>query len=93
MFTQSQRLWFLSVMSDTHAAVKTGRLKELNIQKVDGIVFVQGRASTGMEKFFGKSALHVLMGSTRIAHIIMLDAYCQDHTERDIALAMSRKTA
>ena len=56
MLTQSQWLWFLSVMSETHAAVKAGRLKELNIQEVDGIVVMQGRASTGMEKFFGNSA-------------------------------------
>ena len=93
MLTQSQRLWFLSVMSETHASVKAGRLKELNIQEVDGIVVMQGRASTGMEKFFGNSALPVIMGSTRVAYLIMLDAHCQDHTGRDITLAMSRKTA
>ena len=33
------------------------------------------------------------MGSTRVAYLIMLDAHYQDHTGRDIKLAMSRKTA
>ena len=33
------------------------------------------------------------MDSTKVAYLIMSDAHCQDHTGRDITLAMSRKTA
>ena len=68
-------------------------LRELDIQDRDGIKVIQGRAATGMRKFFGQDELPVIMGSTRIAYLIMLDAHCQDHTGRDITLATSRHTA
>ena len=89
----SKNLWFLSVMPDTMEALKAGRLKELNTKIVDGIVLMQGRATSGMEKFFGQSTLPVIMGSTRIAYLVMLDAHCMDHTGRDTTVGMSRKTA
>ena len=89
----SKKLWFHSAMPATIAAVKAGRLRELDIQEIDGLQVVQGRAASGMQKFFGQNSLPVIMGSTRIAYLIMLDAHCMDHTGRDITLAMSRHTA
>ena len=59
ILTLSQQLWVPSVMSETHAAVRAGPLKELNIQEVDGIVAMQGRVSPGMENSFGNSALPI----------------------------------
>ena len=89
----ARRLWFLSVMSDTVDALKAGRLKELDIKDDNGIQVIQGRASSGMRKFFGQGTLPVIMGSTRIAYLIMLDAHNQDHTAKDITIATSRHTA
>ena len=89
----SRRLWFLSAMPETNAASNEGRLKELNVKNDNGIIVIQGRASIGMKQFFGQANLPVIMGSTRIAYLIMLDAHKQDHAGKDITLATSRHTA
>ena len=80
-------------MPDTVAALKAGRLKELDIKDDNGMRVIQGRAASGMMKFFGQDTLPVIMGSTRIAYLIMLDAHNQDHTAKDITIATSRHTA
>ena len=90
----AKRLWFLAVMPETKTAWEAGRLKELNVKENDdGIITVEGRASVGMRQFFGQSSLPVIMGSTRVAYLIMLDAHNQDHAGKDITLATSRHTA
>ena len=91
--SHAKRLWFLSAMPTTVEAMKAGKLRELDVREIDGLHVIQGRASTGMLKFFGQNYLPIIMGSTRIAYLIMLDAHCKDHTGRDITLAMSRQTA
>ena len=68
-------------------------MKELNVKNDKGIIIFQGRASAGMEHFFGQDNLPVIMGNTRIAELIMLEAHYQDHAAKDITLAMSRHTA
>ena len=89
----AKRLWLLSAMPDTVAAIQAGRLRELDIQDKEGLKVVKGRASVGMMNFFGQGELPVLMASTRIAYLIMLDAHCQDHAGRDITISTSRHTA
>ena len=90
---QSQKLWFLSAMPETVSALKAGRLRELDIQDRNSLKVIQGRASTGIRHFFGQGELPVIMGSTRLAFLIMLDAHKQDHAGRDITMATSRHTA
>jgi len=89
----ANRLWFLSVMPETKAAWKAGRLRELNVKEDDGIIVVEGRASHGMRQFFGQTNLPVIMGSTRVAYLVMLEAHNQDHAGKDITLATSRHAA
>ena len=93
LLQQSQSLWFLSAMPETVSALKAGRSRELDIQDRNGLKVDQGRASTGMRHFFGQGELPVIMGSTRLAFLIMLDAHKQDHAGRDITIATSRHTA
>ena len=78
-------------MPETLAALHAGRLKELDTKVVDVIIVMVGRVSAGIEKFFGQSSLPVIMGSTRIAYLIMLDSHCIGHTGWYITLAMSKK--
>ena len=40
-------------MPEALAALHAGRLKELDTKVVDDIIVMIGRASAGMEKFFG----------------------------------------
>ena len=89
----AKRLWFLAVMPETKAARDAGRLRELNVKEDDGIIVVEGRASSGMRQFFGQNNLPVIMGSTRVAYLVMLEAHNQDHAGIDITLATSRHTA
>ena len=57
----SKRLWFISSMAATHDAMKAGRLRELDIREIDGMQVICGRASSSLQKFFGKNYLPVLM--------------------------------
>ena len=86
-------LWFRSVMKDTVDAEKKGRLKELDLQQVDGMRVVIGRAKTGLRTLFGQNYLPVILGSTRVAELIMTSAHYKDHTGRDITQAMARQEA
>ena len=89
----SKRLWFISAMGATIEALKAGKLKELDVRDVDGMKVVCGRASAGLQNFFGKNHLPILMGNTRVAYLVMLHAHCKDHTGRDVTMAMSRLDA
>ena len=90
---EAKRQWFISEMVHTQEALQRGRLKELNIHDMNGMKVVCGRASTGLQKFFGQNYLPVLMGNTRIAYLVMLHAHCIDHTGRDVTMALSRLDA
>ena len=59
-----------------------------------GIVFTQGCVGQGIERLLGVSRLPVLMPSTRLAKLIMIESHCEDHrkTPSD-ALARSREQA
>ena len=80
-------------MSDTRAALEAGKLRDLNLQDQGGINVICGRAPVGMKKFFGENSLPVIMGSTRIAYLIMLEAHNKDHAAKDITITTSRHTA
>ena len=86
-------LWFLTVMKNTTEAMANGKLKELDVQEKDGMKVVVGRAQTGLQHFFGKGYLPIIMGDTRIAELIMMSAHWKDHTGRDITQAMARHEA
>ena len=82
----AMRLWYLSVMPETNTALEKGRLKDLNVRDENGIKVVQGRAPSGMRHFFGQDRLPVIMGSTRVAYLVMLDAHNRDHCDKDITI-------
>ena len=89
--SHAKRLWFLSAMNDTQSAIEQGKLRELDTQtSADGLKVVVGRASKGLQKFFGKESLPVLMGHTRVAYLVMLSAHGKDHCGKDITMATAR---
>ena len=89
----AKNLWFRSVMDDTNDALVNGKLKELDVKDIDGLKVVLGRAEIGLQKFFGKNYLPVIMGHTRVAELIMMSAHWKDHTGRDITMATARHEA
>ena len=93
LIQSAKRLWFISAMPDTLSALDSGRLRELDIQVIDGLQVVHGRASHGLQRYFGSSYLPVLMATSRVAFLIMLHAHSQDHAGRDITVSMSRHEA
>ena len=90
---EAKRLWFLSAMVETIEAQKAGKLKELDIQDINGLKVTCGRAAAGLQNFLGSNFLPVIMASTRVAYLIMLDSHNRDHAGRDVTLAMSRHEA
>ena len=70
-------------MPETDGALEAGRLKELNIRDENGIKVIQGQATTGMRSFYGQDTLPVIMSSTRVAYLVMLDAHIKYHPGRD----------
>ena len=89
----AKNLWFRSVMNDTNDALVKGKLKELDVKDIDGLKIVVGRAEIGLQKFFGKNYLPVIMGHTRVAELVMMSAHWKDHTGRYITMAMARHEA
>ena len=86
-------LCYLFVIPETNAALENGRLKDLNSRDKNSIKAVQGRAPSGMRYFFGQDRSPVIMGSTRVAYLIMLDVHNRDQCDNDITIANSRQTA
>ena len=91
--SEARTLWFRTVMSQTVDAIKDGKLKELDIQDKNGLKVVVGRAKAGLCHFFGKGSLPVIMGDTRVAHLIMMSAHWKDHAGRDVTQALARHEA
>ena len=90
---EAKRLWYRTAMKETEEAIEKGRLRELDVRDQDGIKVVVGRAKAGLQKFFGKESLPVLMGRSRVAELIMLKAHWTDHNGRDITMANARHEA
>ena len=80
-------------MKETTEAMDAGKLKELDLQDHNGLKVVFGRASAGLQHFLGSNYLPVIMGSTRVAYLIMLHSHNKDHAGRDVTMAMSRHEA
>ena len=87
----AKNLWFHSVMNDTNEALIKGKLKELDVKDIDGLKVVVRRAEIGLQKFFGKNYLPVIMGHTRVAELVMMSAHWKDHTGRDEAWIINAK--
>ena len=85
----AERAWFLHAMKDTKVAEKSGRLSNLFCEEKDGMVVVVGRAKHGMQKFFGKEFLPVIVSSSRVAFLIMLWAHNVNHDGRDITMSIA----
>ena len=86
-------LWFRTVMKETEEAHQQGKLRKLNLQDKNGMKVVVGRAKEGLRQFFGQNYLPVIMGSTRVAELVMLAAHNLDHLGRDITQANARHEA
>ena len=86
------RFWILTAMPATWEALKEGKLKKLTTWSHEGMVVVSGRAEMGLEKYYGVTHLPVIMASTRIAYLVMLDAHNQDHSNRDTTLSTALQT-
>ena len=54
---------------------------------------IQGRASSGIKKVCGEGTLPVIRASTRVVHLIMLDAHYQDHAGKKVTLTTSQHSA
>ena len=85
----AERLWFIHAMKDTKVAAENGKLRHLFCEERDGMVVVVGRAKKGMQKFFGKEFLPVIVGSSRVAYLIMLWAHMQNHDARDVTMSIA----
>ena len=90
MVAEAKRAWYLSAMGATVEAQAEGKLKELDVKDMNGLKVICGRASVGLQNFHGANHLPVIMASTRVAYLVMLEAHCKDHAGRDITMATSR---
>ena len=52
---EAKHLWFLSAMGETVEAQNAGKLRELDIKDVNGLKVICGRASVGVQNFFGSN--------------------------------------
>ena len=89
MLTLAERAWFLQAMPETREAQKKGSLDSLCVEERDGLLVVTGRAKTGMQKFFGKEFLPILVAKSRLAFLIMLWAHNNNHDGRDITMSIA----
>ena len=78
--------------SATREAVKAGKLKEFELKERNGLLVLGTRANLAVKHHYGKDSLPVIMSSTRVAELIMMDAHSKDHRSVAITVAISRKT-
>ena len=64
--------WFRYAMGDTITAHEKGRLKHLFTVEKNGIIAVMGRAKEGLQSFFGKGFLPVIIAANRVSFLLML---------------------
>ena len=92
-FQGSKKLWFLSAMTEAVSTQASGKLRELDLHTKDGLLVVCSRESNCLQYYLGSNFLPVIMGSTRVAYLTMLDSHCKDHASRDVTMVMSRHEA
>ena len=85
----AEKVWFRYAMTDTRKALEKGKLKSLYVEEKDNMLVVVGRASTGLQKMFGKEYLPIVMGTSRVAYLIMLWAHKENHDARDITMSIA----
>ena len=76
-------------MKEKREALEAGRLKKLCVEERDQLIVVVGRAKSGIQKFFGKDYLPVLIGSSRVAFLVMLWAHKENHDARDVTMSIA----
>ena len=72
---------------------KQGKLPYLKIVFKDGIGWIQTRFKVKLSFYFGASELPVVMGSSRLGHLICQDAHDKCHKAEFGSLAVSRQTS
>ena len=82
-------MWFRYAMDDTATAKENGKLDHLFTVERDNLIVVVGRAKVALQKFFGQDSLPVIIGSTRIAYLLMLWAHTQNHDARDVTMSIA----
>ena len=84
--------WLRIATSATREAVKAGKLKEFELKERNGLLVLGTRANLAVKHHYGKDSLPVIMSSTRVAELVMMDAHSKDHKSVAITVANSRKT-
>ena len=88
--------WIRVAMPFTNKAASEGKLKHLSPYQHpvhSDILVVTGRASSGLQRYFQKDYLPILMSKTRTAYLIMLWAHNQDHGGVDNTFQTSLQVA
>ena len=75
--------WIKQAMPATWKAFEDNKLDKLTVWKEDGILMVTGRDMEGLKHYFGVDYLPVLMSSSRLAKLIIMDAHNADHYAGD----------
>ena len=60
----AEKVWYLSAMKESREALEAGRLKNLGVEERDQLIVVVGRAKSGIQKFFRRDYLPVLIASS-----------------------------
>ena len=89
----AERAWYRHAMKDTRHALKGGKLRYLLCEEREGMIVVIGRAKHGLQKFFGKNYLPVIMSHSRVAFLIMLWAHKENHDGRDVTMSIACRKA
>ena len=85
--------WIKQAMVETRKAFSEKKLQKLSLWEHEGMLVVSGRAMEGLQYHFGASYLPVLMSTTRVAELIMLDSHTKDHGGRDTTLVTATQVA
>ena len=90
----ARQLQFIASMGPTVVAMEKGELEPLRPVIEKGIVYVRGRCDGSLMELLGVTRLPVLARQSRLAHLIMIEAHCEDHrSSASNVLARSRQRA
>ena len=86
----AEALQFLVSAPLSLAALRAGTLQSLGAKESRGEVVITGRVRPDdMQAILGVSALRVIMPTTRLAHLVLLEAHQEDH-RRDVRDCITR---
>ena len=89
----AERAWYCHAMKDTRHALKDGKLRYLLCEEREVMIVVIGRAKHGLQEFFGKNYLPVIMSHSRVAFLIMLWAHKENHDVSDVTMSIACRKA